>query len=130
MKKLMKFTALLLAFVTLIACLTACTKPDNGTNENVVVVTATNAADNVTLDAHMIDSGVDFKVTNGMVTEINGKANTTNSFWMLYTSDTENSNTAWGSYEHEGKTLGSAALGATELVVKNGCVYVWVYETF
>ena len=124
MKKLMKFTGLLLAFIVLVTSLTACTKPDGdgGKNENVVAITVTNVADNVTLEAYMNDSDVNFKVSNGMVTEINGKANTTNSFWMLYTSDAENSNTAWGSYEHEGVTLGSAAVGAIELVVKNGCI--------
>ena len=75
-----------------------------------------------------------FEVANGMITSINGKANsaTYNPCWMLYTSDDDPavSNSAWGTYEYEGKTLASAALGADSLPVKSGEIYVWVYVTF
>lgn len=75
-----------------------------------------------------------FEVVNGMVTSINGTANapTYNPCWMLYTSDDDPaaSNSAWGTYEYEGQTLASAALGADALIVKAGEIYVWVYLTF
>lgn len=75
-----------------------------------------------------------FKFVDGMVTSINGKANsiTYNPCWMLYTSDDDPavSNDAWGTYEYEGQTLASAALGADSLLVKTGALYVWVYQTF
>ena len=75
-----------------------------------------------------------FEVANGMIASINGKANsaTYNPCWMLYTSDDDPavSNSAWGTYEYEGKTLASAALGADSLPVKSGEIYVWVYVTF
>lgn len=75
-----------------------------------------------------------FEVANGMVTSINGTANspTYNPCWMLYTSDDDPaiSNSTWGTYEYEGQTLASAALGADALIVKAGEIYVWVYVTF
>ncbi|MBQ2769296.1 MAG: hypothetical protein IJF44_04930 [Clostridia bacterium] len=75
---------------------------------------------------------ISFAVADGMVVEINGVKNDADydPCWMLYTSDTENSSTAWGSYEYGGETLGSANYGAGELPIKSGCVYVWVYQSF
>ena len=71
-----------------------------------------------------------FKVVDGMVTEINGTANAADwsACWMLYTSDTEMSNTAWGTCEYEGQNFGSAILGAEILPVIDGGVYIWVYQ--
>ena len=76
--------------------------------------------------------GFSYKITGGMVTEINGKANTADfsGCWMLYTSDAELSNTAWGTIEYEGKTFGSAIVGAEALTVEKSEYYVWVYQTF
>ena len=75
-----------------------------------------------------------FELSNGMITSINGVKNaaTFNPCWMLYTSDDDPtvSNTTWGTFEYDGKTLGSAALGADSLFVKTGEVYVWVYQSF
>lgn len=71
-----------------------------------------------------------FTVESGMVTAVNGTANTTKSFWMLYTDDGENANRTWGTVEYGGKTYGSATLGAEALTVKQGCTYVWSYQTF
>ena len=73
-----------------------------------------------------------YKVKDGMIVEINGTENDLdyNPCWMLYTSDQENSNTAWGEYEYGGETLGSASVGADSLIVKSGEVYVWVYQEF
>ena len=75
-------------------------------------------------------STYDFSI--GMLTAINGKSNdaVANQYWMLYTSDGEMANTAWGSVEYEGKTLGSAIIGAEVLIVKEGETYVWVYQSF
>ncbi len=80
------------------------------------------------------EKALTFEVVNGMVTSINGTANspTYNPCWMLYTSDDDPaiSNSAWGTYEYKGQTLASAALGADSLPVKSGEIYVWVYVTF
>ena len=71
-----------------------------------------------------------YEISGGMVTSINGKANSANEFWMLYTSDTEMANTAWGTYEYEGQTLGSAIVGAEALPVVDGGIYIWAYQGF
>ena len=73
-----------------------------------------------------------FEVSGGMVTSINGKANAADwsASWMLYTSDAEMANTAWGTYEYEGQTLGSAIVGAEALPVADGEIYIWSYQSF
>lgn len=67
-----------------------------------------------------------------MITAINGTSQTTKSYWMLYTNDTTEgvASTEYGSYEYKGQTLGMANFGAASLNVKDGCVYVWTYQTF
>lgn len=76
------------------------------------------------------DNQLTFESSNGMITSINGKANTTNSFWMLYTDDAELSNTALGTITYNGKTYASASFGFEELSLKDGCTYIWNYQTF
>ena len=78
------------------------------------------------------DGAMNFTVQSGMVTSINGKANPADfsSCWMLYTSDTEMSNTAWGEIDYNGGKLGSAVLGADALPVAEGEIYVWYYQSF
>lgn len=75
---------------------------------------------------------ISYKISSGMITEINGKENATDfsSCWMLYTSDTEMSNADWGTIDCDGKTLASAIVGADTLTVISGGVYVWEYQTF
>ncbi len=120
----------LLCIVTVFGvCFAACNKtPDP------VAITVSDSTEGETLYEYMCEleekGELSFSSNDGMITQLNGVSNTTNSYWMLYTDDAENSNTAWGTYEYEGKTLGSAKLGASSLVVVDGCVYVWVYETF
>jgi hypothetical protein len=78
------------------------------------------------------DGKMTCKIENGMVTSINGIDNPADfsSCWMLYTSDTENANVAWGTVEYEGKEYGSAISGAETLVIKEGQLYIWVYKSF
>jgi len=73
-----------------------------------------------------------FEESAGMVTSINGKANTLDysGCWMLYTTDDEMSNTEWGTIEYNGETLGSAIVGANSLFVVEGETYVWSYQSF
>ena len=72
------------------------------------------------------------KISNGMVTSINGIDNPADfsSCWMLYTSDAENSNTAWGTVEYDGKEYGSAISGAETLKIKPDQLYIWVFQSF
>ena len=75
---------------------------------------------------------VNFTIQNGMVMGINGKDNPIDfsHCWMLYTSDEEMANAAWGEIEYNGEKLGSAVLGADSLPVLEGEVYVWYYQAF
>ena len=64
---------------------------------------------------------LDYEEEGGMIVELNGVKNSLNSYWMLYTDDPDNSNSAWGEYEYKGKTLGSATLGAESLTLNAKC---------
>ena len=78
------------------------------------------------------DGKMTCKISNGMVTSINGIDNPADfsSCWMLYTSDTENANAAWGTVEYDGQVYGSAISGAETLVIKPDQLYIWVYQSF
>ncbi len=73
-----------------------------------------------------------FSLRDGMVVEIGGLANALNynPCWILYTTDKEYANDAWGTYEYGEKILGSATVGAELLLVKTNEIYVWVYQSF
>ena len=77
------------------------------------------------------DGELVFELNNGMVNSINGIANPLDwsSCWMLYTSDENNANNAWGTIEYKGKVYGSALFGAETLIVKDGYTYVWVFKS-
>ena len=130
-RKIISFFTLLLTVFLSATVFFSC-KED--TVEPVVIKTGETVTEDTTLLAYMTElenaGELDFELKDGMVTELNGKANTANSFWMLYTSDTANANTAWGSYEYEGQTLGSATLGAETLIIAKSTVYIWVYQSF
>ncbi len=131
MKRRILSCVTLLATVILSAfCLVACNKE---VEPVVITVSETVTAETTLLDVmneRKTDGDLQFEMKNGMITSLNGTANTTNSYWMLYTSDAANANAEWGTYEYNGETLGSAVLGAGELVVTQGETYVWVYQTF
>lgn len=150
-----KILSALIAMVSLVAC-SACTLPFLNTQESVSVShteeikiagiekkTAEMLAIRVLEDTDvkllsvMQDLQADGLLTftkdmQGMITSINGQENAADwsACWMLYTSDTELSSTAWGGYEYNGNTLGSASFGASDMPVKKGEVYVWAYVAF
>lgn len=152
---LKRILAVLIAMVSLVVC-SACTLPFLNTQESVSVShteeVKTAAVEKKTADmlAIRVLEETDGKLLNvmqdlqadgllaftkdaqGMITSINGQKNAADwsACWMLYTSDTELSSTAWGSYEYNGNTLGSASFGANDMPVKKGEVYVWVYVSF
>lgn len=132
MKKCLTFLASVLAVIS--CCFAAaCT----GETIKPVVITASDYSfeyEGKTLKDYMEylqDGGeLTFTVSGGMVTSINGKSNTTKSYWLLYTDDAENSEEAWGTFEYEGEIYASATLGAEALTVKQGHTYIWAYQTF
>ena len=82
------------------------------------------------MDVAVKEENLEYEISGGFITNINGKANTANSYWMLYISDTEMSNTEWGTYTYEGQILASAIVGAEMLKTIDGGIYAWVYTAF
>lgn len=99
-----------------------------------VAIIVENATEGQTLLSYMetlqADGEITFSVRGGLLVTLNGTSNTTKSYWMLYTTDADNSNEAWGTYVYNGETLASSMYGVESLVVKNGETYIWTYQTF
>ena len=132
-RKFVSLISLVLAAFALLA-LAGCHTSSVTADEDVVVIRASAEQDGMTLLAVMEElqeeGELSFTVSDGMITELNGTKQTLSSYWMLYTNDRENANEQWGTCEYEGEVLGSATLGAGELAVKAGCVYLWSFESF
>lgn len=80
---------------------------------------------------YLQDNGeISFTIASGMITSMNGVSGATNQYWMLYTDDADNSNTAWGTITVNGVTYASATLGAESLVATDGATYIWRLVTF
>ena len=129
-RKFISFLTFLAILACSLFCFVAC-----GDNVEPVAITVFQAVEeNTTLLEVMQKKKTagefDFQMENGMIVQIGETKNSTNSFWMLYTTDTENANTQWGTFVWKGETLGSAIAGADTLVVKQGETYVWVYQSF
>ncbi len=130
---LVSLVSAVLALFSLVA-LAGCKKSPVTADENTVVIRATAEQDGMTLLAVMEElqaaGELSFTVSDGMIVELNGTKQTASSYWMLYTSDEESANEQWGTFEYEGEVLGSAVSGAGELIVKEGCLYIWAFENF
>ena len=136
-----KFLSLLLTLLIIIAIasVTACKKQPLVIKESdtYVVIKVESKEINLTL-ANYMASLEDYKdmfvIKNGMVTSINGIENALDwsACWMLYTDDyrEEISNASWGTIVYKDKTYNSSAYGAESLIVKDGCTYIWIYQTF
>lgn len=74
-----------------------------------------------------------YVMEDGMINSVNGIANEytgTNSMsWMIYTSDPDQSNSAFGQLKYEGKRYASASLGAESLIVKADYAYFLAYHS-
>ena len=134
-KKVVSLVSLISAVLALfsLAALAGC-HTSSVTADVDVVIRATAEQDGMTLLAVMEElqtaGELSFTVSDGMVVELNGTKQTASSYWMLYTSDEESANEQWGTFEYEGEVLGSAVSGAGELTVKEGCLYIWAFESF
>ena len=133
-KKVVSLVSLISAVLALVAlfALAGCKKSPVTADD--VVIQATAEHDGKTLLSVMEElqeaGELSFAVSDGMIVELNGTKQTASSSWMLYTSDEENANKQWGTFEYEGEALGSAVSGAGELAVKEGCLYIWAFESF
>ena len=109
-------------------------------SDTYIIIKASNEQMDITNNITLVDymnslkdnDKLNFEIENGMVCSINGIENPADwsSCWMLYTSDTENANPAWGTIEYQGNIYGSAMLGAELLNIKDGCIYIWVFQSF
>ncbi|MBO7297704.1 MAG: DUF4430 domain-containing protein [Clostridia bacterium] len=135
-RKRISFLSLICVSLFTIAIFVGCKKEPVTLDGDFIVITADEGAEGKTLLTYMQElkeqEKLSFELANGMVTSINGKANAADfsSCWMLYTSDSENANEAWGVVEYEEKSYGSATLGAESLIVKTGEIYIWWYQSF
>ena len=135
----MKRVKVVLAIVCVAVCACVffgCKKGTVKLDGDYLLIVAGEVEENVTLENYMdslqADGEFAYVKSGGMVVSINGKQNDTdyNPCWMLYTSDSENSNAQWGSVEYQGKVYYSASLGMESLIVKAGETYIWWYQTF
>lgn len=78
------------------------------------------------------DGKLTFTLEGGMLTSLNGKKNPADwsACWMLYISDTELSDDAFGTHTYQEMEMGSAVVGAESLPIKAGEYYVWYYQKF
>lgn len=139
--KMQKVLSLMLVLVILVG-LTACKSEKlviKDSDTYIVVKTTTQAMDgaaDMTLMDYMTklkeNGDLEFTISDGMITSINGIDNPADysSCWMLYTSDDENANKAWGTVEYDGEEYGSAVSGAETLKIKPDQLYIWVYKSF
>ena len=141
-RKIYSILTLLLGLVIGLFMLVACDQQGSAKAEilsktDTMVVIKVNETEGFAtlIDAmnYLKDEGaLNFEISGGMVTEIEGKANALDwsACWMVYTSDKEMSNEEWGTLEYEGTVCASAIVGAEELPVGVGEYYVWLYKSF
>ena len=144
MKTTKKVLILVLALTLLVSCvlLSGCKKEPLviKDSETCIVIKPTEESMGDKTDMVLIDymnklvedGQMVCSISDGMVTSINGIDNPADysSCWMLFTSDAENSNTAWGTVVYDGAEYGSAISGAETLKIKPGQLYIWVFQSF
>ena len=151
-RKITKLLPLLLSVLLIVGCFVACNqggttkaKLDSVTDTQIVMSIEQTDGNANAFDAlkSLRDQGlISFDYTQDIygafITSINGTAaqniestaTTSKGYaWTLYTSDMENA------YEETTITVGEtvcgmSAFGASSLTVKQGCLYVWVYEYY
>ncbi len=142
MKKLFSLLLTLSLFIALFA-FSGCSNTDNlviKESDEYIVITISSEQMEIDKNSKLIDymhslkedGLLDFEVTGGMITAVNGIKNPSDwsSCWMLYTDDEEFSSQVYGTVEYNGKIYQSAILGAESLPVKDGAVYIWIFKAF
>lgn len=139
MKKFLKSLCVAILIISAI-CMCSCKETQSESNYvyPVVIVADSGVCEitsTTTLGKYMqklqISGCIDYVSNNGMYEGFLNKNNdaTTNTYWMLYTDDAEFGDETWGVFDYGNKKLLSATVGADQLIVKQGCYYVWVYKT-
>lgn len=137
MNKLNKSVSLLLAMILLVSLAACGSQPVviKDSETCIVIRVPEDAAEMLLIDYMNLlkeNGELNFEVQNGMITSIGGIENPADfsSCWMLYTSDADFSNSAWGTVEYDGAEYGSAIVGAEALTIKPGCLYIWAFMSF
>lgn len=82
------------------------------------------------MEALQTEGKITYTMNGTFMSSLNGVTPEGTNFWALYTSDEEFSNTAWGSYEYNGKNYGSSSLGMESLAVAEGEYYIWALSSY
>lgn len=142
MKKKLLALIVALAMVTSAFMLVACGKTKFDKDKKELAITVSGGVMEITAETTLEDymnklqekKEVSFDGSTSeyglYITKINDVEAGMGEAWMLYTTDAANSDSEWGSYEYDGKTLGSATLGVSNLIVKEGETYVWVLQKY
>ena len=143
MKNLLRIAVFLTMFLMLSITLTACIQKEPivlEVDDTYIVIKVSSEQMEITSGMTLLeymqelkeDGKLGFDVDNGMLSAINGIKNPSDwsSCWMLYTSDVDNANASWGEVEYKSNIYGSAIFGAEQLKIKDGCLYIWVYQSF
>ena len=136
MKRILIIVLTILLLLGITTCVFGCTKEVEIDEKSVIIrVDISKVGDNATLKDYMDylerEEKLSYELSDdGMVTSINGKSGQSNEYWLLYTSDSQNSNTSWGNCNYAGKIYGSAIAGVETLIVKDGELYIWILQAF
>ena len=141
-RKLTTFITILLVLCISLFAITGCDGEKSDVKAQILSSTQTTVVIKITQtdgNATLLDAMEYLKEQNqltyqkdaqNMIKAINGSQAGANSFWALYTSDSEMANAEWGTFDYQGQILASAIVGANDLeVIQNG-VYVWDLTTF
>ena len=131
----MKKTKLIILFLIIASMFTFTACQNNKVDDVVITISAEKySVQDKTLKDYMdylVNEGeLSYTMSGTMLVSLNGTSNTSNSYWMLYTDDVENSDTTWGTIERDGKIYASAISGVSDLLIKDGCTYILTYQTF
>lgn len=142
MKKKLLTLAVVIAMITSAITLVACGETKFDEDKKELALTVTSSVMEITAETTLEDYMNKLQEKNDVtfegdtseyglfITKINGVAAGVGEYWMLYTTDNENSSTEWGSYTWKDEVLGSATLGVSGLIVKEGETYVWVLQKY
>lgn len=144
MKKKLSIVSILLVLILALCAFAACGK---GTakvtvlenEEELLVIRADETKEDVSLEnvlQNLKKSGkIQYEISNGMITSINGHTATGNEYWFIYTSlktykGVSYSDMTWGTYTYDGTDYASAAFGVDGLPMIKGNLYILALGTF
>ena len=138
-KKIVLAVVVLALLLTLALGMVACSKPVQLKDTAVIVHVDSKVMSDVS-GKHLVDylnalqekDYLTYNAPGGFIDTINDlKPDASKGeYWFIYTDDEEHANADWGTFDLDGKTLGSATLGITDLPLKEGATYVFVVSVY